>query len=192
MWTGKGKPLRAADYAVRDLDIAVGERLVQRHHYAAGASNTAVYLHGLFPADAFWEQDAQGAAWWIPPTKGAAKALTEDWGGVLALSRLVIEPGVPGNAATFLMASSMRAIDRRRWPVFVTYADSWRGHTGAIYKATGWTESGQTSPEATYTLNGRMIARKAGGQTRTHAQMLTMGCVFEGRHAKTRYVHRGS
>ncbi len=191
-WTGEGEPLRARDYLVRDLDIAVGERLVQRHHYAAGASNTETYLHGLFRrADAFWEQGALGAAWWIPPTKSAAQALAaEQWGGVLALSRLVIEPGVPGNAATFLMSSSMRLVDRRRWPWLVTYADSWRGHTGAIYKATGWTEDGETKPEAVYTLRGRMIARKAGGHTRTHGEMLALGCVFEGRHSKTRFVCR--
>lgn len=109
-------------------------------------------------------------------------------GGVLALSRLAIEPEMPGNAASFLMAASIREIDRERWPVLVTYADDWRGHTGAIYRATGWREDGRTKPEATWTLNGRMVSRKAGPRTRTRAEMIALGCKAEGAHAKTRFV----
>ena len=188
-WTGAGVPLRRKDWTVRPVDIAVAERLVQRHHYAAGASNTAVYLPGLFPADSVWEHDCRGVAWWIPPTRSAAEARAgANWEGVLALSRLAVEPGMPGNAATYLMARSVGFVDRVRWPVLVTYADAWRGHTGAIYRATGWRDDGETNPEAVYTLNGRMVARKAGGRTRTHAEMLALGAVFEGRHAKRRFV----
>lgn len=187
-WTGKRPPLRARDWIVGPVGIAVAERLVRRFHYSAGASNTATYLHGMFPQDSFWDEACRGVAWWIPPTKGAALALTPEWGGVLALSRLAIEPEMPGNAASFLMAASMREIDRKRWPVLVTYADEWRDHTGAIYEATGWRRDGMTAKEATYTLNGRMVARKAGPTTRTHGEMLSMGCKFEGRFAKIRFV----
>jgi hypothetical protein len=188
-WTGAGEPLKRAHWEVRAVDIDVGERLVQRFHYAAGAANTKTYLHGLFPRGSHWEQECRGVAWWIPPTRDAAEALAgEDWGGVLALSRLAIEPGMPGNAATFLMAASVRMVDRSRWPWLVTYADEWRGHTGAIYRATGWRDAGETAPEAVYTLNGRMVARKAGGRTRRHAEMLALGCVFEGRFRKRRFV----
>jgi hypothetical protein len=37
----------------------------------------------------------------------------------------------------------MRLIDRTRWPVLLTYADSGQGHTGAIYLAAGWTRDGE-------------------------------------------------
>jgi hypothetical protein len=46
---------------------------------------------------------------------------------VLALSRLAVDDAAPGNAATFLMSRSIRAVDRARWPHLVTYADKWRG-----------------------------------------------------------------
>lgn len=78
-------------------------------------------------------------------------------------------------------------IDPKQWHTLVTYADSWRGHDGAIYRAAGWEYCGETKPEAVYTLNGRMTARKAGPKTRTHAQMLELGCVFEGRFSKSRF-----
>lgn len=176
---------------MRDVDIDVAERMVQRNHYAAGAANTATYLHGLWPADSFWEQDCRGVAWWIPPTRGAGEALAgEEWEGVLALSRLCVEPGMPGNSATFLMARSTALVDRERWPWLVTYADSWRGHTGAIYRATGWEPAGTTKPEAVWTLNGRMVARKAGQRTRTKAEMEALGAVMVGRFSKERFIRR--
>lgn len=92
-------------------------------------------MHGLFRVD---DERCMGVAWWIPPTKGAAAATHPDpdrWREVPALSRLAIEPEAPRNAASFLLSRSRQLIDREAWPVLVTYADQWRGHTGAIYRA---------------------------------------------------------
>lgn len=190
-WTGEGAPLRRGDWEVRPVDWAVAERLVTRFHYAAGTSKTAVAVHGLFPRGSFWDQDCRGVAWWLPPTSAVAKSLSPDNpGGVLALSRLAIEPGMPGNSASFLMARSMRLIDRRRWPVFVTYADAWRGHTGAIYRATGWTPDGITAPKAVYTRAGRLVSAKIGPVTRTAGQMIAAGAALVGHFRKHRFVHR--
>lgn len=183
--------LQKKDWWVTTVDQDVANELVRHFHYAKGASNTATYLHGLFPRGWMWYRDCVGVAWWLPPTKSAAMAWAgEAWQGVLSLSRLVIEPEVPTNACSFLISKSVRRIDRKKWHTLVTYADSWRGHTGAIYRAAGWEYCGETKPEAVYTLNGRMIARKAGPRTRTHAEMLAMGCVLEGRFSKSRFVLR--
>ncbi len=181
--------LRKGDWVVRDVDIDVARRLVQKFHYAAGASNTATYLHGLFRRGAFWEEDCLGCAWWIPPTKSAALATyPANWQGVLALSRLVISPTVPKNACTFLLARSRRAIPAEDWPCLVTYADEWRGHTGAIYLADNWAYVGRTGAEATFTIKGVMTARKAGNKTRTCAEMMALGAKTEGKYAKHKFV----
>lgn len=66
---------RKADWRVRSVDMDVARRLVEAHHYTRGAANTATYLHGLFAVDAFWQGECVGVAWWIPPTKTAARAL---------------------------------------------------------------------------------------------------------------------
>jgi hypothetical protein len=68
---------------------------------------------------------------------------------VLCLSRLAILPDVPANACSFLLARSRRLIDDKAWPCLVTYADEWRGHTGAIYRADNWQYEGLTRPERT-------------------------------------------
>jgi hypothetical protein len=177
---------------VANVDHSIARDLVEAEHYARGASNTSTYLHGLFPSGWLWHSECVGVAWWIPPTKSAAQALAgERWEGVLSLSRLVIAPGVPKNACSFLLSKSVRLIDRSRWHTLVTYADSWRGHTGTIYRAAGWTFAGHTKAERTYTLNGRMVARKAGPKTRTHAEMMALGAILEGSFSKSRFVLAG-
>src|SRR5690625_66240 len=183
----RGK-LRKAEWEVLPVSLDVAKRLVYHHHYAKGGSNTATYLHGLFQKGAFWVRECYGVAWWIPPTKSAALATyPDDWEGVLALSRLVMRPDAPFNACSFLLARSVKLIDPKRWPCLVTYADEWQGHEGTIYKASNWEYCGMTKPEATYTKNGMMIARKAGPRTRTRQEMIDLGCELEGSFAKHKF-----
>lgn len=180
-----GAHLRADEWEVKDVPLSTARTLVTLFHYAAGGSNTRVATHGLFRRGS---DECLGVAWWIPPTKTAAFATyPADWQAVLSLSRLVIAPGVPTNAATFLLSRSRKMLPSR-WRCLVTYADQWRGHTGAIYKADNWVPAGTTKPERTYVLNGRMIARKAGPKTRTHAEMLALGAEMAGSHAKYKFV----
>jgi len=181
--------LRKSDWTVRDVDISVARRMVEKYHYAAGASNTATYLHGLFREGEIFEEQCCAVAWWIPPTRTAAQAtFSQRWQGVLALSRLVVMPEVPKNACTFLLARSRALIDPVAWPCLVTYADDWRGHVGGIYKADNWQYVGKTKPERTYQIDGRMVSRKAGGVTRTHADMLALGAQMVGSFSKHKFV----
>jgi hypothetical protein len=190
-WTGQGEPLRSADWCVREVDDKTADRLVARFHYAGGSAKQSAYLHGLFPREAFWQAECRGVAHWLPPIAAVAKSLLPaNPAGVLALSRLAVDEEAPGNAASFLMAASTRLIDRARWPVLVTYADTWRGHTGAIYLATGWADDGETAPKPVYVKNGRLVSVKSGPKTRTHAQMLAMGAELLGRFRKRRFVLR--
>jgi hypothetical protein len=103
---------------------------------------------------------------------------------------MAIDPAVPRNACSFLLARSRKLIDRERWPALVTYADEWQGHLGGIYRATNWEYAGKTKPEATWTLDGRMLARKHGPKTRTKDEMLALGAVMIGRFAKHKFVLR--
>lgn len=182
--------LKKAEWVVRDVAIDVARRLVTAEHYARGASNTATYLHGLFHEGDIFDEQCVGVAWWIPPTKSSALATyPARWQAVLALSRLAIRQEAPRNAATFLLSKSRRMIDRSLWPCLVTYADQRLGHTGAIYRADNWTYIGQTKPERSYAINGRMTSRKAGQKTRTHQEMLDMGAELLGSFPKHKFVN---
>ena len=180
---------------VEPVSLDIARNLVIQHHYARGASNTAVYCHGLVPRGSVWSHEVAGVAWWLPPTRSAAESWVQrvgaevEWKQVLSLSRLVVRPEVPANACSFLIRHSMRLVDRKLWPLLVTYADGWRGHAGVIYRAAGWVEAGETEPEPCYVRAGRMVARKAGPRTRTHAEMLALGCEFVGKFPKKRFYH---
>ena len=140
--------LERSEWEVRTVLQSDALRLIRAWHYARGGPNTGVYRHGLYRrADGeILAGDPYGVALWLPPTRRAAEAVAGDeWEGVLSLSRLVCDPDAPRNAASFLMARSIRMIDADRWPVLVTWADRGQGHTGAIYKATNWREDGTTS-----------------------------------------------
>lgn len=179
--------LRAREWEVRTVPLVTCQAFVHDLHYAAGGSNTATGRHGLFRVG---DDRCMGIAWWIPPTRNAAAATHPDparWREVLSLSRLAIDPAAPRNAASFLLARSRKLIDRTAWPCLVTYADEWRGHTGAIYRADNWEYMGRTKPERVYVRNGRMLARKAGAITRTHADMLALGAECIGSFAKHKF-----
>lgn len=185
-----GDNLRRADWAVERIPHGEALAAIRRWHYSKSGPNTG-QTFGLFPADSSPSM-LYGAALWLPPTRRAAEAVAgEDWRGVLSLSRLAVDPDMPRNAASFLLARSMRLLDRQRWPVLLTYADGAQGHTGAIYRATGWTFDCATS-SGTYFVHaqtGEQVGRKRGKRNIPVADLRSAG-YREVRSEKLRFVHR--
>lgn len=129
--------LNKRDWFVRDgLPWEVRD-LIQRWHYSKDYGGGAAYQHVLVRRGG-WGERAVAAAVWHP----AVYAIRRYGVLPLQLSRLVVEPDVPHNAASFLLGRSMALVDRNQWPVLLTYADSGQGHTGAIYRATNWQRDG--------------------------------------------------
>lgn len=178
--------LRKAEWDVRTIPIREARPIVEKHHYARGAANTATALHGLYRRDEWLGALCYGVAWWLPPTRSAAAVWRPDPEEVLSLSRLVIIPGAPKNAATFLLMRSVKLLNPR-WKCLLTYADTWQGHTGHIYRAAGWEYLGLTKPRRCYVKDGRMVAIKAGPRTRTHREMIELGAEMMGSFAKHRF-----
>jgi len=185
--------LRAAGWTVQPIPShAEAAAFIRSGHYAKGAPNTSTYRHGLYRNDSPpLVGDLLGVVLWIPPTRSAAEHVAgDDWQGVLACSRLCVAPEVPTNGASFLLGRSMRAIDRGRWPVLVTYADTAQGHTGAIYKATNWRCDGETAAGDLWVdAQGRQTSRKHGGRTYTAAEMEAQGYSRLPSLPKVRFVH---
>jgi hypothetical protein len=185
--------LRREDWTVRGgLDHSECVQLIQLWHYAKGAPNTSTARHGLYRTeDGPILALCHGVAMWIPPTRTAAEAVAGDrWQGVLALTRFVLEPGLPTNAASFLLSRSRRLIDRTRWPVLLTYADTAEGHTGAIYRADNWICDGPVPAGDTWVDDhGRQAGRKRGGRTLTAAAMRAAGYYRKSPAPKIRFRH---
>lgn len=88
------------------------------------------------------------AAWtWQPPPYGAAKAVAPSCpAAVLSLSRMV---AVPRTTRDWHISKPLKwlmkkGIDRTRFPVLVTWADEGEGHTGYVYKCSGWQRDGES------------------------------------------------
>lgn len=179
------------EWIVRSIDLSVARELVTKYHYSKGATNTRVYTHGLFlKSDQFFDLSCLGVAWWLPPTKNAAIATYPegDWRKVISLTRLVVHPSVPKNGASFLMANSIKLIDKIKWKCLVTYADTWQGHTGAIYKATNWEYMGETKPSPVFVNgDGVMMGRKRGGKNLTVKELAELGFINQGNHIKHKF-----
>ena len=169
--------LKAKDYGIRDIGQAEALALVKQYHYAKGGSNTGVYRHGLYHRDN--PDEILGVAWWIPPTKAAALSVHEEWRRVLTLTRLVVKPEVPQNAASFLIARSIKEIKKdRKWVALVTYADEGQEHTGAIYRATNWEYVGTMKGHPVWRKpDGSHVSTKRAGKNRTYAEMEALGYV---------------
>lgn len=168
--------LDKSKYVVKSISLQQARNLVEKNHYAKSATNTGVYTHGLFEINNL--QTPIGVAWWLPPTKNAAIATFPegDWKAVLSLTRLAIIDSAPKNSASFLLSQSVKLIDADKWKCLVTYADTWRNHTGAIYKACNWEYLGITKPSPVFVNeNGLMMGRKRGAKNLTINELHELG-----------------
>lgn len=211
-------PAHREDYKVRPITHAEAQRLCELHHYAGGAGRVSQYDHGLFHGDemvgaAVWMLPAGvhvGAAVIEDLLRIAAEEedlrtfarieKTPDAGKrVLALSRLVVAPGEEQFAAGILLGRSLSLVEQMqklpgKSPPYaasaaVTYADSYRKHTGIVYKATNWKLAGESAPQSVWVdAQDRLVSRKLFNHTRTYAQMEALGYRMVGRFAKLRYV----
>lgn len=178
------------EWLVAPVPIAEARRLVEQYHYAGGASNTGVFLHGLYHRSA--PHTPMGVAWWLPPIHAAATwADPANFRGVLQLHRLAIAPEAPKNAASFVVGRSIRLIRQSAgyYTTLLTYADEWRGHRGTIYHASNWRYRNTTRPLPVWTdADGRAVSPKRGPKTLTVAEMRARGYELAGRFCKHRFT----
>lgn len=182
--------LRKAEWEVAPIPThAQAREMIERLHYSQSCANTSTYRHGLYRAGDVW--NLHGVAMWQPPIIGAARAVAgEEWRGVLSLSRLVLDPEVPTNGASFLLGRSMRLLDRERWPWLVTYADTNLGHTGAIYAATNWQRVGEVPAGDVWVgPDGAHRSRRRGNRTWTRAEMVEAGFTRMPTQPKVKFIH---
>lgn len=175
---------RRSDYTFTQIPHALGALFIREYHYARGCSKTGV-MYGALRAGFL-----VGVAQWLPPTKGCARAVHNDWKRVLSLTRLAVHPDEPQNVASMLIAAAIRWLRAsKRWVALVTFADESQGHTGAIYRATNWIDRGISGRYENWVdVEGRQVSTKCGPKSRTRAQMQALGYRSQGRFAKRRFT----
>lgn len=179
--------LKAGEWEVLDAPLSEAQKMVAEHHYARGGSNTAVFVHGLYNKQS---GILHGVAWWLPPTRVACESVNKErWKDVLSLTRMVIIPGTPKNAASFLLSRSVRRIrNHGRYASLVTYADEFMNHFGWVYRASNWTYVGRTGPYSKFhTKDGKQVAAKA-TKNRRKSEMEALGHRKVGSYYKHKFV----
>ena len=151
-------------YVMRQCSLGVVEDLCSRYHGYGGAGGTKTY------AFAVYEGERVVAAYaWQPPPPGSAKSVCpEAPQSVLSLSRMVAVPRSLRelNHISKPLRRQMRVeIDRGRWPVLVTYHDEGQGHTGHVYKCSGWTATKRSRVPVFEDESGRRVSRYSNGKT---------------------------
>ena len=81
-----------------------------------------------------------------------------------------------------------KGLDRVRWPVLLTFADTSVGHCGNVYKCSGWQYDGD-SLVYIYTKNGKRISAYSNGKTNPKGKISSEG-VVRGKATLKRYLHR--
>ena len=182
--------LKKNEWIVKPISIITARILIEKYHYAGSATNTGVYTFGLFKRESdFFENDCLGVSWWLPPTKNAAIATYDgEWRKVLSLTRLVVVPETPKNACSFLLAHSIKLIDKSKWHCLVTYADTWQNHSGTIYKANNWEYLGLTEVTPIFqNEKGKMMGRKRGDKNLTKQELAELGFNEIGKFKKHKF-----
>lgn len=176
------------NWNVRPIEHSQVVDFVQEHHYAKGCANTSVARFGLFYKGD--NQTLHGISMWMPPIVGASKKICEDHRAVLGLSRFCLRDDRPDNSGSFLLSHSVSMLDKLRWKVMLTYADTAQGHTGALYRASNWFFHGKTEPSRIYTdpQTGQMVSKKAGPTNRSHQEMLDLGYEASWSDGKYRFI----
>lgn len=184
--------LNKADWFVSDADPHDAAAMITEQHYAAGVSPVYAYVHGLYHVG---DTSLYGVAWWKSPMKQTAvsvgKHCNADWRRVLDLSRVVVDPFVPSNGASFLIGHSERIIRQDgRFDAIVSFADTFRGHSGSIYKAANWEFVGTTKPEPIWVdpETGRQVSKKQDVRSYRVSEMEEMGYIRVGNSVKNKFV----
>jgi len=161
----KGRKLSAqVSYDLRPCTIADVAALCKAHHGYGGAGGQATAAYAVY------EQGRIVAAYaWQPPPPGAAKSVCPSTpAGVLALSRMVALPREDrelNHVSKPLRRQMVRLLDRGRWPALVTYSDEGQGHTGHVYKCSGWRATGRSRRPWYYTLDGTRVSSYSNGRS---------------------------
>jgi hypothetical protein len=176
------------EWEIKPIETKTAKEFVEEWHYSKGSGKLAVSCFGLY-----YKGDPNtlhGISWWMPPPLGAAKSVSDNHSGVLALSRFCLRDDRPENAGSFLISQSIKMLDNR-WNMLLTYADTALNHDGGLYRASNWNYNGMTGKNPMWwdPVNDCMVSKKRGPINYNKKQMLEKGYILKGNFAKHRFIY---
>lgn len=164
-------------FDLRPVPLDEVRALCERHHGYQSAGGLATYCFGVYEhrhfadrekvEDRFEQRLVAGYTWQPPPPGASASICPEAPHAVLALSRMVAVPKAERelkHVSKPLMEQMHVLIDRTRWPVLVTYSDEGQGHTGYVYKCSGWERTSRSLVKTYLDEEGRRVSPYSNGE----------------------------
>jgi hypothetical protein len=173
---------RKPGFDMRPCSIEVVRSLCVQFHGYGSAGNNATYAFAVYEG----ARTVAAFVWQPPPPGAACSVCPESPSGVLALSRMVAVPHEERalrHISKPLRRQMRQVIDRGRWPVLLTYSDEGQGHTGHVYKCSGWEPTRRESRPYFVDANGRRASSYSNGR---HG---SRGLVQAGRTIIQRWEH---
>lgn len=155
---GGSNPTSPLQLFVRLITKNTAALCYRRWHYLGDKGFLQVYGFG-----AYYDGLIHGAISFHPPS--APETVIGLFGndsqdGIWEIGRLAMSPDCPRNSESRFIAVAIRLL-RRATPVkaIITYADSSVGHTGIIYRASGFIYLGLTAPKKDFWVDSRIQER---------------------------------
>jgi hypothetical protein len=149
---------------IEACDLGIVRTLCEQFHGYGSAGGVSVYCWSVVEGNSV----VAAYAWQPPPPGAAASVCPEAPAGVLSLSRMVAVPKdrrALVHVSKPLRVQMRRLIDRTRWPVLVTFSDEGQGHTGHVYKCSGWEKTTRKRVPVLTLADGSRASRYSNGKT---------------------------
>lgn len=155
---GGSIPTSPHQLVLREITKKQAQACYEQWHYLGKKGFVATHNFGVTTNGHLW-----GCISYKPPSaEETVKGIlgTTDQSGVFEIGRLALSDALPKNSESRVIAVSLRLL-RKMTPVkaVITYADTAAGHTGIIYRATGFEYRGLTAPKSDFWVDGKIQER---------------------------------
>lgn len=137
---------------IRECGVADIQEVIERVHYTHsifGVTTTRCY------AVEHEGHVVGGAIYGLPAAYNVAKKYAFSHEVLLELRRFVLEDWCPRNSESRVIAITLRMLKKVGVSVVLAYSDPAAGHTGTIYRATGFEYQGKTSARTHWMWKGK-------------------------------------
>ena len=142
-------------HEIRPIDYKTAMDLIVKHHYLHRKAPCSQAFGLFYKTDGWRETDRPIGVitYGTPASRALQKGLcgVEEANNVVELTRLWVMEGTEKNAESFLIANSMKLVDKE---ILVSYAEVQQGHLGIVYQATNWIYTGLSDRHVKWTIEG--------------------------------------
>lgn len=144
-------------YEIREIDYKTVMAVVEANHYLKRKTSYS-HAYGLFDKQT---QELKGVInYGVPASTTLLKGICgeDEKKNVYELNRLWVDDSVPKNGESFLIANTIKLLDKE---IIVSFADTSQGHVGYVYQATNFLYTGLSAKFYDYVVRGKESQHRA-------------------------------